>query len=333
MSENPGKDSRDVLAQDKYFTLRPRPLEQWLWRAGIPASAERVFWLHWQEGMRGDWCSAIALKRVASHCSLDVSTVTRAYQWLIKHGLIRRQDPGRDPTRPFEQAIAITEIRIPPELVRELAIHPDRARPQDRTNSPAPQGDSSADAIPEAELSPANPPLDPFAGLGGRERVRALSGLLDLMSPRERHDYDEALRTQRAALDFDEQTRLTPEQRGKILQLLTIMAHRPAVKREERSAPQAPKVTLRARLTMFDLARLRHQIQATCASADSTELLRQVAWSIQHGALRRFTPLHAMRIALKKIRLGEWTRPHRMPPQWQRFSSSPLVAQQTATLQ
>ena len=59
-------DPRVVLLRDKYFSLRPKPLEEWLWRQGIPPSAERVFWLHWQEGMRNeDWCSAIPIKQVA----------------------------------------------------------------------------------------------------------------------------------------------------------------------------------------------------------------------------------------------------------------------------
>jgi len=45
-------------------------------------------------------------------------------------------------------------------------------------------------------------------------------------------------------------------------------------------------------------------------------LLRQVVWSIEAGALRRFSAPHAINIALKKIREGSWTRPHRMPPNW-----------------
>jgi hypothetical protein len=28
--------------------------------------------------------------------------------------------------------------------------------------------------------------------------------------------------------------------------------------------------------------------------------------------------MHAVNIALKKIREGQWTRPHRMPPNWMR---------------
>jgi len=44
------------------------------------------------------------------------------------------------------------------------------------------------------------------------------------------------------------------------------------------------------------------------------ELTRQVLWSIEAGALRQFGIMHAINIALKKIREGQWSRPHRMPP-------------------
>jgi hypothetical protein len=86
-----------------------------------------VFWLHWEEGMRsGDWCSQIALRRVAQECYMDVSTVTRAYQLLKSLGLIQRQDPGRDPANPFQQATAVTEIRLPPSLQADLSRSPNR---------------------------------------------------------------------------------------------------------------------------------------------------------------------------------------------------------------
>ena len=99
------RDPRSRLVREKYFCVRPRPLEQWLWAKRVPASAERVFWLHWQEGMlRGDWCSELPIRRVARECHLDSSTVTRAYQLLTKLGCMRRSDPGRDPANPFQQA-------------------------------------------------------------------------------------------------------------------------------------------------------------------------------------------------------------------------------------
>src|ERR1700722_6779238 len=120
-------DPRSRLVREKYFSLRPKPLERWLWAQGVPASAERVFWLHWQEGMqRGDWGSEVPLKRVARECCLDLSTVTRAYQLLARIGCLRRTDPGRDPANPFQQTTPVTEVRVPRELLVELDRHPNR---------------------------------------------------------------------------------------------------------------------------------------------------------------------------------------------------------------
>src|ERR1035438_6111152 len=128
MSQEISHDPRDRLVREKYFSLRPKPLERWLWQQGLPQAAERVFWLHWEEGMRNrDWCSQVPLKRVASLCCVDPSTVTRAYQLLKARDLIRREDPGRDPVNPFQQATAVTEVRIPRELLTELSRSPNRA--------------------------------------------------------------------------------------------------------------------------------------------------------------------------------------------------------------
>src|ERR1700722_11965936 len=114
MSQGISHDPRHRLVREKYFSLRPRPLERWLWTQGVPPAAERVFWLHWQEGMqRGDWCSEVPLRRVASECCVDLSTVTKAYQLLARLGCLRRTDPGRDPANPFAQAVAVTEVRMP----------------------------------------------------------------------------------------------------------------------------------------------------------------------------------------------------------------------------
>ena len=44
------RDPRTVLVREKYFSLRPKPLERWLWQQGLSQAAERVFWLHWEEG-------------------------------------------------------------------------------------------------------------------------------------------------------------------------------------------------------------------------------------------------------------------------------------------
>src|SRR3569833_2283323 len=149
-------DPRSRLVREKYFCLRPRPLEKWLWSKRIPASAERVFWLHWQEGMqRGDWCSEIPLSAIARECQIDVSTVTRAYQLLTKLGCLRRTDQGRDPANPFQQATALTEIRIPRELLIDLNRYPNRrttdsaAESQERSRASQPCRGKSPNASQE----------------------------------------------------------------------------------------------------------------------------------------------------------------------------------------
>jgi len=314
MSIESVRDPRTRLVREKYFSLRPQPLERWLWSQGVPAAAERVFWLHWQEGMRrGDWCSELPLKRVASHCHLDVSTVTRAYQLLARLGCLRRTDPGRDARNPFQQAIAITEVRVPRELLVEFERHPSRR--------PAVPAAAPADAPAPEPAAPA--PADPFAGLTGRERLKALSALTQAMSATERAAYDEAVRLHREHMAFDADSGLSAEQRGRVLQQLSALARAPRAAPADtgRVAPAAAKP--RRALSVFELARLRREIQSAVPAAQAPETLRQVVWSIEEGALRRFTPVHAMHIALKKLREGAWTRPNRMPPQWARALSAP----------
>ena len=69
------RDPRRVLTEDKHFTLRPKPLERWIWERKIPPTAERIFWVHWEEGMRRrDWCSELAL-------SASLRTLTRIHCW------------------------------------------------------------------------------------------------------------------------------------------------------------------------------------------------------------------------------------------------------------
>jgi hypothetical protein len=139
------------------------------------------------------------------------------------------------------------------------------------------------------------------------------------MSPEEQRQFHEAQRLHSGAIDFDEASRLSAEQRGRVLQWLGICALKPAVSSPVpgASAGEAPPRGPR-KLTVFELARLRRELQALVEPAAVTERLREVTWSIEEGALQRFQSLHAMRIALKKIRDGLWTRPNRMPPNWAR---------------
>ena len=164
-----GSSARSTSACDR------SPLERWLWAQGIPASAERVFWLHWHEGMKtGTWCSEVPIRRVAAECCLDVSTVTRAYQLLVRIGCLRRTDPGRDAANPFQQATAVTEVRIPRELLVELDRHPNRAQRHRETVEQA----ASAERAPKAENEApreTRASSDPFIGT---ERSRATPGAL-----------------------------------------------------------------------------------------------------------------------------------------------------------
>jgi len=317
-------DPRVVLLRDKYFSLRPKPLEDWLWKQGIPPSAERVFWLHWQEGMRNeDWCSAIPIKQVARRCYLDVSTVTRCYQVLIGLGLIRRADPGRDPANPFQQATAITEVRVPRELLVELDRYPNR--PQGSAQRPTESAVSPrAAATPEPSII-APPRRDPLPALSMRQRLRALAELRARMSAAEQRAFDEAQRLHTSGMSFGENSQLSAEQRATVLTFLEICAVKPAAAPRAASSSAASSTVPSGprQLTVFELARLRRELQAAADPAETSERLREVVWSIEQGALRRFQSLHAMRIALKKIREGAWTRPNRMPPNWTRELSTP----------
>ena len=225
-------DPRDVLMRKKYFSLRPKPLERWLWAQRIPPAAERVFWLHWQEGLqRGDWCSEVPLKRVARECCLDLSTVTKAYQLLARLGCLRRTDPGRDPANPFQQAVAVTEVRIPRELLVELDRHPNR-RAQ-KASGPEICVHPTTDKAAVASAPEAPKRAFPFAGLSGRERIRAMARLEQAMSAGELSRYREAHRSRQAHVSFDADSRLSAEDRGRVLQLLSIIAAEPA-----KTAPQ-----------------------------------------------------------------------------------------------
>jgi hypothetical protein len=337
------QDPRTRIVREKYFSVRPKPIERWLWSKNVPASAERVFWLHWQEGQqRGDWCSEIPLRRVAHECHLDVSTVTRAYQCLTRLGCLRRTDPGRDPANPFQQATAITEVRIPAELLHTLHQYPNRRQPTDptqpaetgraaQTQNPtipnsAPQT-AETEALSAASQSALPPSASPLAALTGRDRAKALAEITARLSPTERDGYHRALRLHLPTLAFDPDTQVPPENQALLQQTLTTLA---ADTPSQNSAPPPahahsshPSTKPQPRkLSLFHIARLRRDIQSTTSSSAAPELLRQVVWSIEAGALRRFSPLHALNIALKKIRAGSWTRPHRMPPNWACSSST-----------
>jgi hypothetical protein len=304
MSFESQHDPRSALVKTKYFSLHPKPLERWLWKQALPPAAERVFWLHWEAGMQnGDWCSEIPLKRVAFECCVDPSTVTRAYQLLKALELIRREDPGRDPNNPFQQATAITEVQLPRELVIELSKSPNRPT---KSQVPGPA---------QTSASPVDPPV-PTAPPKARFNREDSQAMWSRASAAERARYFAASRDRLTSLEFDANTQLTPEDRGEILcQLAQLAAARPTASPSKplsaTPAPKGPRI-----LSVLELARVRRQIQELVPNAAAPEVLRQVIWAVEQGALQRFSSDLAINIALKKIREGAWSKPHRMPPKW-----------------
>jgi hypothetical protein len=312
MSIDSAFDPRSTLVKTKYFSLHPKPLERWLWKQALPPAAERVFWLHWEAGMQnGDWCSEIPLKRVALECCVDPSTVTRAYQLLKALELIRRQDPGRDPNNPFCQATAITEVRLPREFVSELSRSPNRPI---KAAQSCPQPKPSTEAVqPHRATNPLNQETPMTVKPINREETKAL---WSRASAAENSRFYVASRDRSTCMEFDSDTRLTPEDRGFILaQLTQLAAARPAPSQPKALSAAPAKIGPR-RLSVLELARTRKLILQTVPEPAGTEILRQVIWAIEEGALKRFEVGYAINIALKKVREGGWSKPHRMPPNW-----------------
>jgi hypothetical protein len=303
MSIESAHDPRSALVKYKYFSLHPKPLERWLWKQALPPAAERVFWLHWEAGMQnGDWCSEIPLKRVAFECCVDPSTVTRAYQLLKALELIRREDPGRDPNNPFQQATAITEVQLPRELIAELSRSPNR-----------PQKSQPIDA--ETATPKAGGLLQTLPHKARYSRVES-QAMWSRASAAERSRFFTASRDRLTALEFDADTKLTPQDRGQILGILAqVAAARPASS-QPKSNGATPEPHGPRRLSVLELARVRKRILEVVPAEGSAEILRQVIWAAEQGALQRFTLSLAINIALKKIREGAWSKPHRMPPNW-----------------
>jgi hypothetical protein len=295
------RDPRVTLMREKYFTMRPKPLERWVWQQGLPASAERVYWYHWDVGAQnGTWCSQVSLRLVARDCCLDPATVTRAYQLLKRLGLLRREDPGRDPRNPFQQATAVTEVRVPQELVVGLAREPNRRAGTAAAAATAPERPVPTPAAPEPVPS--------------RDESRQIFARL---SAGERSRFSAASSHRRTTLEFDADTRLLPTERAHVLATLESLARaRPA-------SVQAPVATDRAagprRLTALEVLKA-HKGLRTLAVARAEEppvgLLGEVVFAAEEGALARYPVALALNIALKKIREGAWSSPRRMPPDW-----------------
>jgi len=300
-------DPRVTLMRDKFFTMRPKPLERWIWQQGLPASAERVYWYHWDLGARnGTWCSQVPLRAVARECCLDPATVTRAYQLLRRLELVRREDPGRDPRNPFQQATAVTEIRVPRELIQGLAREPNRrvSRTPSAAGAPAPVAAAAA-APPVAVMLPSrDESREIFARLSAGERSR----------------FAAASAHRRGTLEFDADTRLTAPERAHVLATLDSLARARPAGAPVPAAPAAiPRQHLPRRLSALEVIRVQKSLQtlaAARAEAPPAALLGEVVFAAEEGALAKYPVPLALNIALKKIREGAWSSPHRMPPDW-----------------
>jgi hypothetical protein len=321
MSIENARDPRVTLMRDKFFTMRPKPLERWVWQQGLPASAERIYWYHWDLGAQnGTWCSQVPLRTVARDCCVDPATVTRAYQLLKRLGLVRREDPGRDPCNPFQQATAVTEVRVPRELVVGLSREPNRranlvAERESATYAPAAGAPQAQRA---GETTSTAPP-----GIPTREQSRELFAKL---SPGERTRFAAASTHRRTTLEFDADTRLTPTDRAQVLMTLESLARaRPASVTALVTPIVRPAVP--RRLAALDVLRAHKRLRALAsarAETAPTGLLGEVVYAIEEGALSKFPIPLALNIALKKIREGGWSCPHGMPPDWRLRRALPV---------
>jgi hypothetical protein len=230
---------------------------------------------------------------------------------------------GRDLNNPFQQAIAITEVRVPRDLLVNLVHSPNRSqRRLADVKAPETPNSRAGDIIrPEAAIvaQKASQAAGPPRARLSREESAAF---LRKLSDSERAEFFVASRDRRTSMAFDEATALAPDERGRVLELLTqISTETPtAAEQPQRSiVAAAPKDFAKPRkLSPLEAARLRKRIGELVPATAGAEVFRQVLWSVEEGALRRFDARLATNIALKKIREGAWTRPNRMPPNWLR---------------
>ena len=329
------QDARRMLCERKYFGMRPQPLEQYLYAQNLSQCAERVFWLHWDAGYRrGDFTSEVPLSEVARRVRANTSSVTRAYQVLKRVGLIRRQDPGRDPSRPFCQATAVTEVLLPRDALKELLGTPDRltaavapppAATQAPQNAPLVTGSIDVTESPPTHSEATDSAQRDMDALRARFSGRKASEhVFDKLSGEERSAFFEAQRRVQAGLrgnwQPDSSTKLNAEEVAWLTDFLTRYRQdaqpRPASAAQPRASTDN-KVGAR-QISTFTLAYLRKQISRQVNSSEVDQRFREIVWAMEEGSLAKFEPRFAVNIAIKKLKEGLWTRPNRMPPNWRR---------------
>ncbi len=338
------QDPRQALIDTKYFGIRPQPLEQYLYNLGLPQSCERVFWLHWDEGARNrNWISEIAISEVARRVRCDESSVVRAYQRLIQLGLLRRQNPGRDPSHPFRMATSLTEVLLPRQALGGLLNAPSRRRDAEAGKSAV----VPLRAV-EAQPAPAAAPEAPPAPTA--RETRAIDGdavWKACLEPlrQELSDYDfkvwfaciqpyvsgsqlilfapNNMVVDRLVKGFEGRLKelLVGEGTG-ITGIVVRVGNKPSVTAAATAAPvqrTAPSKAAPDRprdISVFLQARTRELLCDLVPLEKVDELWRQILWSMHAGALRKLDLLKAMHTGLKLVRSGKWTKPNRMPPMW-----------------
>ena len=143
------------------------------------------------------------------------------------------------------------------------------------------------------------------------------------MSEKERSNFRDSMYRRLPGMTFDAETTVSEDIRKAILAYLGALVASSAAKAAP--TPAAPPAASNGprKLTLFELARLRRELQKTAGTSDVAELTRQVLWAVEQGALLKLPSAKALNVALKKIREGAWTRPHRMPPNWTRSIAAP----------
>lgn len=319
-------DPRRALCDKKYFSLRPEPLERYLFRLNLRRSAERVYWLHWNLGYRrGDFCSRLTVEEVARRLDIDSSSVTRAYRCLHRHGLLRRQSPGRDPRNPFRSLPAVTEVLLPRIALPELLGAPDRGagRSAAAGQSPATIETSAPHAREEstpAHTAAASPTSS--AHVVARPDRGTLKRLFAGMDDGERRSFWNAQRAASAQQAWSWQpavsTTLSAEDCEQLRALLQQYAQQAArspcgVRTGVKTRAPAPSSAETRVLTAHSLAYLHRELRRYVPSSEFIDRMREVVWSAEQGGLAKYEPRFSLNIALKKIRLGHWTRPFGMP--------------------
>jgi len=339
VSKKLNEDPRAVMVREKYYTHIPDPLLEYLVKEKLPSSALAVFLVYWRAGLiNGTYCSEIPIETVAHKCYIDTSTVSRAYKLLEKKGLLRRESPGRDASKPFQEAVKVTEVLLPPPVYKALGTYPNRSKGAPRANgevahaptetgahsfiddhgSVSKQNASLGTPSPSSEHSAGEKKAtdvevkDLFKGLSFKQRMRLLNEAISKLSPEAQSQYHHAISEGSANWNLDLKGKLSENEREILIHSLKASAR--SVRQE---VPTQRLVTQsRLKLTQTQIAHIRRKISETRRGPQVDLTLREVVWSIEKGSLSKFTTLLATRIALKKIREEQWTRPNKMPPNW-----------------